>query len=374
MKNDYTTWVNISKSALYYNIKQLFKIINKKTELMPIIKSNAYGHDFVLIAKLLNKTAIKWIGVVSLDEALVLRKNNIRKRILVLSFFNPEYLDIAIKQNISLTIYSLGAAKRINQIAKRLKKKAKIHIKVDTGTSRLGFVEGEIIEKVKRINKFSSIKIEGIYSHFSDAENTNQSITNKQNTIFNKLISELKKEGVNIKYKHIACSAAIILNKQTHHNLVRSGISIYGLHSIENGHNEYLKLKPVLSWHTKIIQIKVIPKNTYVGYGNSFKTKRQTTIALIPIGYWDGYDRRLSNKGQVLIQGQRCNIVGRVCMNLTMIDVTRLKSVKTDEIVTLIGQQKNKNITVDELAGQIDTINYEVVTRINPLMKRLLIK
>jgi len=374
MNNDPTTWVNISKSAIYHNVKQLIKIIGNKTELMPIVKSNAYGHDLVLMAKIFSKTKIKWIGVVGLDEALILRKNNIRKKILVLSFFNPRQLKKAVQQNISLTIYTLGATKQISSIAKKINKKANIHIKLDTGTSRLGFLANKSFEVIKQISKLDHINIEGIYSHLADAENINQIVTNKQNELFKEILSKLKAEGIKIKYHHLACSAAIILNKESHYNLVRSGISIYGLHSIENSHKEYLKLKPVLSWLTKIIQIKVIPKNSYVGYGKSFKTKKKTTIALIPIGYWDGYDRKLSNRGQVLIQGKRCNIIGRVCMNLTIIDISKLKSVKTGEIVTLIGQQGKEKITVDELADQINTINYEVVTRINPLINRLLIK
>lgn len=370
-----STWANISKSALIYNLKKLKSLTANDTELVPVIKSNAYGHDLLLVASILNRiTFINWICVVSLDEAILLRKNGITKKILVLSFFNPGLLNEAVKRNISLTIYSLGAAVALNKIAKKLKKKANIHIKIDTGTSRLGFLANQSSNIIKKISELKNINIEGIYSHLSDAENINQSITNLQNAKFLKLLDQLKKQKIIIKYKHLACSAAIILNKKVHYNMVRTGISIYGQYSIGKILKRSISLKPVLSWHTKIIQVKEIEKNTYVSYNRSFKTNKKTRIALIPIGYWDGYDRKLSNKSFVLIRNKKCKVLGNICMNLTIVDVSDIQKVKTGDIVTLIGQQGRYKITADDLAKICGTINYEILTRINPLIKRIITK
>ncbi|MBU0613105.1 alanine racemase [Patescibacteria group bacterium] len=379
MKNDSITWLEISSLALKHNIKQFIDNIPKSSKIMAVVKSNAYGHGLNESARIFKQAGCHWLGTVNLDEALILRKNGIKGRILVLSFYNPNRLVEAVKQGITLTSYSLKSAQRLSKIGKKLNRIIKIHFKIDTGTSRLGLSPENAIVVLKKISKLDNIIVEGIFTHFADAENPNQSFTNKQIRVFNQLTNNLEKQGINIPIKHLACSASTILNSRSILNLVRIGISAYGLWSVENDSINYselrnkFNLKPALSWYTKIIQIKNINRGRSVGYGRSFKAKQNLKIALIPVGYWDGYDRKLSNIGEVLISGKRCRVIGRICMNLCIIDIGRLKNVRTGDKVTLIGTDGKNTITADELADKINTINYEIVTRINPNLPRIII-
>lgn len=345
---------------------------------MAVVKSNAYGHGMAEVAKIATKAGVKWLGTVNLDEALELRRANIKSRILVFSYWHPDKLVEAVKKNITLTVYSYAAAREISVIAKKLHKTVKVHFKVDTGTSRLGARTDHAIELVKKISALPNLQIEGIFSHLADSENPDQKFTNQQIDAFENLVTKLEEQGITIPIKHIACSAATLLNKRSHFNLVRIGISLYGLWSVEKDgervsqlHKQF-SLRPALSWRTTIIQVKEIPAHTPVGYGCTYTVAKRTKLAIIPIGYWEGFDRRLSNIGEVLIQGKQCPIRGRICMNLTMVDVTHLKNVRAGERVTLIGRDGQEEISVDAVARKIGTINYEVVTRINPLIMRII--
>ncbi len=377
MIQKHITWVEISKQAIQHNISQFKKIIPQSTSIMAVVKSNGYGHGMVQTAKIAASMKSTWIGTVNLNEALELRKKNIRSRILVLSYFDPLRLNEAIKRSITLTVYGYKAAKTIDTIAARLKKRVPIHFKIDTGTSRLGLLPEESVTVIKKISALKHIFVEGVFTHFADAENPNQKVTNRQINQFNNVIKDLSNSGIEIPIKHCACSAATILNKMSHLDVVRIGISLYGLYSIESNGGasarakKRLHLKPALSWKSKILQVKTIPARSSIGYGQTFKAKKRMTIALIPVGYWDGLDRKASNKGSVLVRGQRCKIRGRICMNLTVIDVTHIKNVRAGDVVTLIGTSGKAEISADELADITDTINYEVVTRINPLIPRI---
>lgn len=371
------TWLEISKQAIRHNIGQFKKIVSSKTALMAVVKSNAYGHGMVEMGTIAEKTGVKWLGTVNLDEALELRRAGIKARILVLNYFHPSRLGEAVKKNITLTVYSYGAAQAISTIAKKLRKRIPIHFKVDTGTSRLGVRTDSCLGLIERIQKLPNVFIEGIFSHLADSENPNQTFTNQQINLFEKLLGQLEEQGIDIPLKHIACSAATLLNKRSHFSLVRLGISLYGLWSVEKDGTRVRKLhkqfslRPALSWYTTIVQIKALPSGTPIGYGRTYKTLRKMKLAVIPVGYWEGYDRRLSNIGEVLIQGKRCKVRGRVCMNLTMVDVTHLKRVRAGERATLVGRDGKVEITLDEIAKKMKTINYEVVTRINPSLPRI---
>lgn len=376
------SWLEISKSSLIHNLKQFKKIIGSQTQLMAVVKSNAYGHGLVECAKIFAKAGADWLGVVNLDEALALKKAGIKKPVMVLSYFDLSQnsldpLTQAIKKGVRLPVYDLKTAKWLSRIALKARKTAYLHVKIDTGTSRLGVLPSEAVGLIKRLLKLPNLRLEGVFSHLADSENPNQTFTNKQIDIFEKLIIKLEKQGINIPLNHLACSAATILNKRSWFNLVRVGISLYGLYSIQDGWQKmkrkysWFSLKPALSWYTKVIQIKELPAGTSIGYGLTYKTKRQSKIAVLPFGYWEGYDRKLSNSGKVLIHGQHAPVRGRVCMNMTMIDITDIPNVRVGDRVTLIGCDGKEEITTEELAKKIGTINYEVVTRINPLLKRV---
>lgn len=379
------TWVEIKKSAIKNNLKQFRNIIGSEKKLMAIVKSNAYGHGMIGTAKIAVDSGVDWLGVINLKEALMLRKAKIKKPIFILSFWEKNNdVEKGIRENINFPVYTIAQAKFLSQKAIKIKKQAKIHIKLDTGANRIGIFPKDAKNFFQKLNKIPNIKINGIFTHFSSSESKNQAYTNKQINLFSKTLKELKKQKINIPLAHAGCSASTINNIKTHFDLVRVGIGLYGLwpseetEQLAKENNLRVKLKPSLTWKTKIIQIKEIPKNSFIGYDCTFKTKKRIKLAVLPIGYWDGYNRQLSNPspfknkgGEVLIKGKRCSIVGRICMNLSMVDITELDNPKIGETVVLIGQQKNKEITVEEIAQKTKTINYEVVTRINPLIPRI---
>lgn len=357
--------VLISKPALLHNLRAYRRAIGD-VSVMAVVKSNAYGHGMVEVAKAVEKDT-DWFGVASGSEALELRQVGIKKPILVLSFYeNGEIIDL-IKKRASLAVYDLRQAKLISTAAKKLKKIANIHLKVDTGTSRLGIMPADVANFVDKLVRLPNLKIEGVFSHFAASEE-NLEFTRKQDILFNTIIEELEWRGLSL-IKHIACTAAGLVSPGSNHDMVRLGIGLYGLWpSAVAKQKAGFELKPALSWQTKIIQIKDLPKGAYVGYGITYQTKRPIKLAVLPIGYYDGYDRKLGNTGEVLIGGKRCKVLGRVCMNLIMVDVADVKNVKVGDRAELLG----KEITADELAKKIGTINYEVVTRINPLIPRIL--
>jgi alanine racemase len=229
----------------------------------------------------------------------------------------------------------------------------------------------EALLYAKKITDTNNLELEGVFSHFASSED-DLKYSKKQEDTFKKTIDELEKNNIHITIKHFACSAATIFLKTAHFNAVRLGLGLYGLYPNENS-KKIVKLKPALRLNTKIIQIKTIGPNTKIGYGGTYITKKQSKIAILPIGYWDGLDRKLSNTGQVIVKGIKCPIRGRICMNLMMIDVTKIKRVQVGDEVVIIGKQGQSEIGVDELAKQIGTINYEVVDRINPLLPRIVI-
>ncbi len=369
------TWIEVDSKAIEFNLRQFKKMIGKNRLLMPVIKANAYGHGFLEVAKILdNNKNVDRICVANLDEAVKLIDNNIKKQIMILSFFEFEEEKIikVIKNKIIFPIYSLDYARKLNKVGERLNKKVKIHIKVDTGASRIGILEKNAFQFISKIKQFKNLEVEGMFSHFASSED-NLQYTKKQKQIFDKIILKLEKEGINIPIKHMACSASSVLYPDTYFNAVRLGLSLYGLHSTAKSKDK-IELKPVLSWYTKIIQIKEVPVDTKIGYGGTYTTKKTTKIGILSVGYWDGYDRGLSNKSKVLVNGKKCPVLGRICMNLCMINLNGVKDVKTGNRVTLLGGDKKNNIsiTAEDLAGWANTINYEIVDRINPLLPRIL--
>ncbi|MBI5728626.1 MAG: alanine racemase [Candidatus Magasanikbacteria bacterium] len=369
------TWVEIDQTALQKNIAVFRKLIGDNVQFMPVIKANAYGHGFLEIAKLTVKNkAVDRLCVVSLEEALILIQNKLTKKpILILDIFDLDIkkISVAAQYNVAFPVFTLEQAKVLNKVGERAGKKIKVHVKIDTGTSRVGFLPMDVVPFVKKIKHFPHLKLEGSWSHFSSSESS-PSVTKEQWRCFNEVNTKLRQARITIPFRHISCSAATILYPEMRADGVRVGLACYGLHPAPIT-KKYIALTPVLSWRTKIIQVKTISKDTPVGYGGSFITKRPTRLAIIPIGYADGYDRSFSNRAFVMVNGRRCPVRGRICMNLTMIDVTGVKGTKAGDTVTLIGREGSKEITADELGGYAGTINYEIVTRIAPHIKRIVV-
>ena len=340
---------------------------------MAIVKSNAYGHGMLSMAKLCLSTGADWLGVVNLKEALLLRQFKIKAPIFILSYY-PLSSDVkkAICQNIDFPVYTLSQANFLAQEGRKVNKIVNIHIKIDTGASRIGILPEQADDFIEKVKRFKYLNLRGIFTHYAESESKNQSYTNQQTQKFQKITDQRQ-----ISLTHAACSATIINNPDTLFNMVRIGIGLYGLwpskdtQSMAKKKSFSINLQPVLSWKTKVIQVKSLPAGISIGYDRTFITRFKTKLAVLPVGYADGYDRRLSNCGSVLIHGISCPIRGRVCMNLIMVDVSRVAKIKAGDEAVLIGKQNNRVISADDMAKKIGTINYEVVTKINSDIPRI---
>src|SRR3989338_4552611 len=278
---------------------------------------------------------------------------------------------LAIKHGVIFPVYLLEQIIFLNNIAKKLDCNVNVHVKIDTGTTRIGILPTNALEFVKNIIKLTNIYLEGAWSHFASSEDDFE-YTKKQQTVFEKIIDELEKNDIYIPIKHFACSAATIFHKTARFDAIRLGLSLYGLYPNKKS-KKIIKLQSSLTLNTRVIQVKSVGSNTKIGYGGTYTTKKVSKIAVLPVGYWDGIDRKLSNIGEAIVGGIRCPIRGRICMNLTMVDVTKVKNIKVGDEVAIIGQQGKQIILVDELAKKIGTINYEVVDKINPLLPRIVV-
>lgn len=370
------TWVEISQSALRHNLGEVRKLVNP-AKVMAVVKANAYGHGFLEIAQLANKNGADWFGVDQVDEAMVLRKAGIKKPVLILGYTPLERIRDAVKNNISFVAYQAETLKEAARVGTK-KRPARIHLKLETGLTRQGIASQDLMPLVHLIQKLgSSIVIEGASTHYANIDDTSDATyAYEQLSRFRELIAILREHGIDPPWKHTACSTAAFLFPEMRFNLIRLGISLYGLWSSERTKfgAKTLKLKAVLTWKTLVAQIKKIPSGTSVGYGLTERVKRDSIVAVIPIGYADGFDRMgMSRKGEVLIRGKRCKVLGRVCMNMCMVDVTSVNGVRTEDEVVIIGCQGKDEIAAEDVADHCGTNNYEVVSRISALIKRTLV-
>lgn len=373
------TWVEISRDNILHNIKSLKSLLKPETKFMAVLKSNAYGHGLEEMNTIcVQSDLVDWFGVDSLHEALILRKLENNKPILVLGYVPYERMGEAIDSEISVVAYNKELLDHLDTIGYQVtdSKKLKIHIKVETGTSRQGIAGEELLEFVKKANQNPNILIEGIYTHFANIEDTtNPSYAMEQLTKFNESVKKIEELGINIPIKHSTCSGALLNYPETHFDMARAGCAFYGYwpspetRATARERGVDIELRPALTWKTKIVQIKKLKANTPISYGLTETLKRDSKVAILPIGYWDGYDRKLSSIGEVTIHGKQAKVLGRVCMNMTMVDITDIPEAKLFDEVILLGNE----ITVEEIAKKIGTINYEIVTRINPLIKRVIV-
>lgn len=374
------TWIEINKKNLLHNLEQFKNLVGDSVKIMGVVKANAYGHGLAEVAGVISEK-VDWFGVDSFTEAMKLREIGIKKPILILGYTELSDLKEAVKNNISLTVYNKETIEKLGKIPiHNPNLNPKIHIKIETGTARQGVLEKDLLDFIKFIKQFPSIEIQGISTHYANIEDTtDSSFAKAQLEVFSRVTETLKKEGVEAPLRHTACSAATILFPETHFEMVRLGISMYGLWSsketkaVAKNKNFELDLKPALVWKTIVAQIKNIPAGISVGYGLTERVSRDSKIAILPIGYYEGYDRKLSSIGTVLIRGKRCKVLGRVCMNMIIVDVTDIEKIELEDEVVLLGRQGREEITAEELAQKIGTINYEVVTRINPLIQRIVV-
>ena len=359
-KEYYRTYAEISIDAIEHNLSQLKSKLNEGVLTLAIVKADAYGHGAVGVSKAI-QDKVDYFGIAELMEAVELREAGVEKPILVLSYTSPYLYETLIKNELTQTIFNYDDAVELSKAAVRLNKIARVHIAVDTGMSRIGFFcNAESVEIVKRINDLPNLYIEGIFSHYACADCEDRATTEKQTRVFKDFIASLEARGMYIPIKHLSNSAGI-LTCDEQFDMVRMGIVLYGLYPDEFVNDGSISLQPAMKIVSHVIHVKDVPAGSGVSYGHTYFTKGKTRIATVCIGYADGFSRSLSNTGKVLINGQYANIIGRVCMDQLMVDVTSLPDVRVGDEVTILGKDGENEITAEEIAKLTDTINYEVV-------------
>ena len=364
-------WLEINLKNYENNISAVKKELNKDTLITAVVKADAYGHGAVKISQKALKSGVDRLAVAIADEGIELRKSGFKDiPILILGWTPKEQYKKIVENNLIQTIYDYENALMLNDVAEKLNKKAKIHIKIDTGMSRLGIKPADGLEFTSKLNKLSNIIIEGIYTHFSSADEADKEFTFKQFNMFKNLISKIEKNDINIPIKHVSNSAAFLDTPELQMDMVRIGIISYGLWPSKDV-KKRIDLKTVMSLKSRLAHIKTVEKGTPISYGRTYKTEKKTKIGTIPLGYADGYNRLLSSDFEIIINGKRVPIIGRICMDQFMVDLSSLKNVQKGDVVTLIGKDNGEKITTDEMAEKLNTINYEVVSSFTKRLPRV---
>ncbi len=371
-------WVELDRTAPEHNLRQLRAGAANGVIACAVIKSNAYGHGAAAIASLL--PSAEWFGVNSVEEGLELRGLGVTRPIILLGHVALAELEAAVEADLAMTVYNRETIERISSFVS-LPRPARIHVKVDTGTARQGVLPDDLEDFLKLVKRSRNLSLEGISTHYANIEDTlNHDYAELQISRFAAALGVVDRTVGRPPFVHTACTAAALLFSSTHFSMLRSGIGLYGLWpsretllaAREKG-GAVRDFHPVLTWKTRVVQIKTIDEGSYVGYGCSYKTTRKTILGVLPIGYADGYDRALGNRAHVLVRGRRAPVIGRICMNLCMVDLTDVPGTKLEDEVVLLGKSGDERITAETMAEWAGTINYEIVARISPLLPRRIV-
>lgn len=362
-------WAEIDHASLTHNYRAIARLLPRGTGVLAVIKANAYGHGLVPVGRTVSRCGARFLGVTSVEEALALREAGIRTPPFIMGNIFPfESLIPAIRNEIRITIASVESARMCDLYARKMGKKVFGHAKIDTGMGRIGVNVRNGAEFVRVVRKFPSIRLEGIYTHFADSAD-DPTFTRKQLRLFSDLVADLKSSGVSIPYVHCDNSAGLLKYPESRFTLVRPGLSLYGAWSADEPGAP--KLRPVLSWKSRIVYLKDVDAGTPISYAGTFVTQRRSRIATAAFGYADGFRRSLSNKAQVLVRGRRVPEIGRVTMDMTMLDVTGVPGVTVGDEVVLIGRQGDESIPVQELAKWLETSSYETLCGITARVPRV---
>lgn len=374
MNEYYRVEARINLDAICNNIDEVRRNIDDNTKIMAVIKADGYGHGAVALATAL-KDKVDAYGIAIIEEGIELRLAGFEKPILILGFTPHQQYEDLLKYDISQTVFQYDMAKKLSDIAVSLGKKAKIHIKVDTGMTRIGFKDtGESIQIIKEISMLPNLIIEGLFTHFACADESDKTSVRKQLSRFLLFADKLEKEGIHIPVKHVSNSASIIDLPEANLDMVRSGIVTYGMYPSDEVNKNSLMLQPALTLKSNVVYVKEVEAGTGISYNSTYITDHDSVIATIPVGYADGYPRQLSSKGRVLIHGKSAPIVGRVCMDQFMVDVTNIPDVQEGDMVTLIGQDGDESISIEEVANLVGSFNYELVCDIGKRVPRVYYK
>ncbi len=371
MSKYYRIQADIDLSAIRKNIETMRSRIPAGKKLLAVIKANAYGHGSIEVANALDDLA-DYYGVACIDEAVELRLAGITKPILILGVTDESLFPDIVKYNITQTIFTLEQAKALSEEAGRQGKEVKLHIKIDTGMNRIGFAcVKESVPEIAAIRKLPNLNVEGIFTHYYKADAKDKSLAYAQLEKYTRMVKWLEEAGVTFAIRHISNSAGIMEMPNDTYDMVRSGISTYGLYPSDEMDTELNVLYPAMELKSHVTYVKKVPAGQTIGYGGTYTTPEERTIATVGVGYADGYPRALSNQGRMLVRGQYAPIVGRVCMDQTMIDVTDIPEVQTGDEVVLAGTQGDNRISVEELADMSASFNYEFVCDVNRRVPRI---
>jgi len=365
MKNDRLTWVEIDARALKNNILRFRKLVGSDVLLAAVVKANAYGHGIDEVSPLALEARADWLAVYSLEEGLRLREIGLRCPILLLGYVQQADLQEMVESDLRLTVFNLETLEGLAKVTARLNRDVRVHLKVETGMNRQGILLERLPQALGLLKRSEHIQMEGLCSHLATADEPDDpSYAQVQMENFRRAVAVVEDLGIHVPIKHLLNTAGTFLLEEARFNMVRVGISMYGLWPSDQTRRACLeraigpqRLAPVMTWKTKVVQVKEIPTGSYISYGRTFRTTRPTRLAVLPIGYSDGFDWKRANKGHVLIRGKRAAVLGRVSMNATMVDATDIPGVQLEDEVVLLGRQGEQEISADELASLLGTIN-----------------
>ena len=360
--------IEIDAQALAGNVRLLKAHIGDQVSLMAVVKANAYGHGAVAVSRTALANGADWLAVANMAEALELRASGIAAPILILNGIPAFAVEQAIQQDIRVSLFDLEQARPMQEAAQKAGGKLKVHIKVDSGMGRLGALAGEALDLMRCLQSMESLEIEGIYTHFARADE-DPAHTARQLAVFKAALASMQADGFRFSCIHAANSAALIASRDSYFNLVRPGLLLYGLQP--TGPMRLAGLRPVMSWKTTVAQVKTLPAGASVGYGGDYRTRRQETIAVLPVGYADGLRRSPQTWRQALIRGKRAPLIGRVSMEKTTVNVSHIPNARAGDEVVLMGRQGDQEISADEIADWLGTLHYELVASIAPRAPRI---
>jgi alanine racemase len=384
--NSNLIWSEIDLKAISHNVRELRRITSPGSRLMAVVKANGYGHGAVEVTLAALENGADCIGVARMVEGLHLRRAGITAPILILGYTPPEHSETLVAHRLTQTVYTFEAAETLSEAAVRLQTRAKVHIKVDTGMGRLGLLPdsprisllgkhlpGNAQRVIESISRLPRVEMEGIFTHFAAADSRDKTYTLQQLERFLEFLDKLKVHGLEFPLRHAANSAALIDLPETHLDMVRPGISLYGFYPSGEVNRERVSLTPAMMLKTRVIQVKMVPAGFHVSYGLTYQTENPTIIATVSVGYADGLNRLLSSRGQMLVRGSRAQIAGRICMDLTLLDVGHIPEVSIGDEVVIFGSQGQECIPVEEMAEALNTIHYEIVTSLASRVERVFI-
>ncbi|NLY68032.1 MAG: alanine racemase [Tissierellia bacterium] len=367
-------WAEINLDNLAHNMREVKRTVKEGTLITAVVKANAYGHGSIYAAKTFLENGADRLAVATLSEAIELRKAGIDVPILILGYTPTSQYPLVIEHDITQAIYNLESARAFSQAAEKLNKTGLLHIKIDSGMGRIGFLPtDEAINDIIEISKLANIKVEGIFTHFATADEKDKRYTNLQYDRFMSVINKLEEKGLSIPIKHVANSAAIIDLPDFNLNMVRAGIMLYGYYPSEEVYKDRVNLIPAMSLKARVSHIKRVPKNTGISYGQIFVTERESKIATIPIGYADGFTRMLSSKVEVSVKGKKVPVVGRICMDQCMLDVTEIDDLNIGDEVVIFGYEKG-SLNADDIANMLGTISYEILCMVSRRVPRVYVQ